>query len=198
MGVVRELVPVLDGEQSHAMTAHCAIAEVPIAQSELTFLLQMSNVGGGRLMPTYLPIDSPVSFESVGCDMTSLLWRDGGIVADFALPDQDVLRVWFDRVRRVDLEGRCPIDPARHRCRRRYRASQRDRPSEGSESGSPERRRCPSPPTAVASADKSGVSRSRGGALRPARRELGIRNRRWAFGRPACWRRSPTPCRRGG
>ena len=86
MGVVRELVPVLDGEQSHAMTAHCAIAEVPIAQSELTFLLQMSNVGGGRLMPTYLPIDRPVSFESVGCDMTSLLWRDGGIVADFVPP----------------------------------------------------------------------------------------------------------------
>jgi hypothetical protein len=58
----------------------------------------MSNAGGGRLVPKYLPIDSPVSFESVSSDMMSLLWRDGGIVADFVIPGQDVLRVQFHRV----------------------------------------------------------------------------------------------------
>lgn len=60
-------------------------------------------------MPKYLPIDSPVSFESESSDMTSLLWRDGGIVADFAMPGQDVLRVQFHRVHVIRVLDEMPL-----------------------------------------------------------------------------------------
>jgi hypothetical protein len=61
-------------------------------------------------MPKYLPIDSPVSFECVNSSMMSLLWREGGIVADFAVPQsQDVLRVRFDRVHVIRVLDEMPL-----------------------------------------------------------------------------------------
>ncbi len=61
-------------------------------------------------MPRYFPIEVPEPFQCIDSDLRSLVWRKGGIVADFALPLRDqVLRVRFDRVHVVRILDEMPL-----------------------------------------------------------------------------------------
>jgi hypothetical protein len=61
-------------------------------------------------MPRYFPIEAPEPFQCVDSDLKSLCWRQGGIVADFALPFSDkVLRVRFARVHIVRILDEMPL-----------------------------------------------------------------------------------------
>lgn len=61
-------------------------------------------------MPTYFPIDAPIAFQCVTSDMRTLLWQEGGIVADFYIPERDnVLRVRFERVHVVRVLDEMPL-----------------------------------------------------------------------------------------
>lgn len=60
-------------------------------------------------MPVYRPIDPGISFKASASDLLNFNWDLNGISADFALPDQYVLRVAFDRQCIVRLLDEMPL-----------------------------------------------------------------------------------------
>ena len=60
-------------------------------------------------MPVYRPIDPGISLKASASDLLDFNWRHDGISADFALADERLLRVAFDRPCIVRLLDEMPL-----------------------------------------------------------------------------------------
>ncbi|WP_316359221.1 hypothetical protein [Devosia sp.] len=60
-------------------------------------------------MPAYRPIDSGIPLKASASDLVNFRWRRDGISADFAFPDERLLRVTFDRPCIVRLLDEMPL-----------------------------------------------------------------------------------------